>query len=129
MKTLRSILGKLILVLDRSFSPKALVRSAESQAKVDAETAKLALYQFETCPFCVKVRRTIQRLGLKIELRDAKDDSKWPKWKEELVREGGEYQVPCLRIPEADGSVRWMYESSDIVSYLEARFAPPGGAA
>ncbi|MDF3852182.1 hypothetical protein [Achromobacter denitrificans] len=30
--------------------------------------------------------------------------------------------MPCLRIEEAGGT-RWMYESSDIIAYLEQRFA------
>ncbi|HAI96784.1 MAG TPA: glutaredoxin, partial [Methylococcaceae bacterium] len=35
---------------------------------------------------------------------------------------GGKLKVPCLRIEE-DGKVSWMYESSDIINYLEDRFA------
>jgi glutathione S-transferase len=30
--------------------------------------------------------------------------------------------VPCLLIEE-DGEARWMYESNDIIAYLEKRFA------
>jgi len=35
-----------------------------------------------------------------------------------LMQGGGKTQVPCLRIEQADGSVEWMYESSDIINYL-----------
>ncbi|WP_141710024.1 glutathione S-transferase N-terminal domain-containing protein, partial [Vibrio splendidus] len=31
-------------------------------------------------------------------------------------------KVPCLRI-EKGGKTEWMYESSDIVTYLEKQFA------
>ena len=55
-------------------TPKGLIRSAEAQRTVDAATDKLALYQFEACPFCVKVRRFIRKNSLKIELKDAKNN-------------------------------------------------------
>jgi len=35
-----------------------------------------------------------------------------------LLQGGGKTQVPCLRIEQEDGSVEWMYESNDIISYL-----------
>ena len=95
-------------------------RSPEEQARIDAECARLSLYQFKSCPFCVKVRRAFKRLDIAIEIRDIRMESRF---KEELLREGGKGQVPCLRIEEEDGSVRWLYESYDIVKYLEKRFA------
>ena len=42
--------------------------------------------------------------------------------REELLSGGGRLKVPCLKIEEEDGSVRWMYESSDIIDYLSSRF-------
>jgi len=80
----------------------------------------MALYQFNQCPFCVKTRRTIRRLGLNIELRDARNDSKW---NAELIEQGGKYQVPCLRFVDDDGKDNWLYESSAINNYLDSRFA------
>ena len=41
---------------------------------------------------------------------------------ERLVAGGGRLKVPCLQIREADGQERWLYDSKDIVSYLEGRF-------
>ena len=79
----------------------------------------MALYHFQMCPFCVKTRRQIRRLGLNIESRDARND---PKWNQELIDEGGKYQVPCLKITKDDGSVEWMYESTEINKYLEERY-------
>jgi len=35
---------------------------------------------------------------------------------------GGKLTVPCLKIENDSGEVTWMYESSDIVAYLEGRF-------
>ncbi|MFL5813519.1 MAG: glutaredoxin family protein, partial [Bdellovibrionia bacterium] len=77
------------------------------------------LYQFEGCPFCVKVRREIKRLGLNIEYRDI---LKNPTWEHEMIQGGGQRQVPCLRIQREDGNVQWLYESSDINRYLIERF-------
>ncbi len=119
MRLIRWILGKIILFLNAVLAPKQIERSAEVQAAIEQEVSNLLLYQFEACPFCVKVRRAMHRLRLPIELRDATKKE----FAEELVRGGGELQVPCLRITESDGSVRWLYESSDIIDYLEKRFA------
>lgn len=116
MKLIRNILGKAILFFDSTFSPTPVKRSAEAQAKMDQKTAHLSLYQFHMCPFCVKVRRTIKRLNLNIELRDAKDNAQFA---EELLTQGGKRQVPCLRIENSDGTVNWMYESDAINQYLE----------
>lgn len=117
MKLIRNILGKAIIFFDNTFAPTPVKRSAEAQAMIDEKTKNLALYQYHMCPFCVKVRRTMKRLNLNIELRDAKGNETFA---DELVREGGKKQVPCLRIQNADGTVNWMYESDTINQYLES---------
>lgn len=121
MVVIRWILGRLILLLNSVFSPGGIKRPPEQQAAIDAATAQLSLYQYLACPFCVKVRRSMKRHSLNIETRDAK---RHEQFREELVQGGGKLKVPCLRIEEKGGSVRWMYESSDIISYLEQSFAP-----
>ena len=126
MKLIRAILRFFILAYDRTFKPVPETRSLENQSKVDRETASLALYHFEACPFCVKVRRHIVRRGLKIEMRDVKRDKRYDK---ELMSGGGKFQVPCLRITQPNGAVEWLYESSDIMSYLDRRFPPVGAIA
>ena len=90
------------------------------QATIDQQTTSLALYQYEACPFCVKVRRAMKRQGLNIETRDVKrcDASR-----EELMAGGGDLKVPCLRVDEGEGAVQWLYESKNIIGYLEGRFA------
>jgi len=32
--------------------------------------------------------------------------------------------VPCLKIQQADGSERWLYESGEIKAWLQERFEP-----
>ena len=119
MVVIRWILGQIILVLDFLTSPKAVVRETAAQQAVDDVTATMSMYQFKTCPFCVKVRRELKRHALHIELRDAKNDAEL---KAELVIEGGRHKVPCLRIENADKSVEWLYESSDIIARLKSQF-------
>ena len=121
MFIVRAILGALILFFNWVFTPKSIKREATEQAEVDAQTKKLALYQYAACPFCVKVRRAMKRNALTIETRDAKRSEQA---KEELINGGGQLKVPCLRIEEDNGEVRWMYESGDIINYLEQRFSP-----
>jgi len=55
--------------------------------------------------------------GLKIPLRDILFE---PGNSVDLIAGGGKDQVPCLRIENEDGDVRWLYESIDIVRYLKA---------
>ena len=86
VKGLRNGLGQLIIFADWLTRPKPLQRTAEQQAEVDAATAHLALYQFNACPFCVKVRRAIHAFNLKIELRDAKNNQQF---RQELEQQGG----------------------------------------
>lgn len=119
MAVIRWLLGKIILIVNRLTLPRPLQRSPEAQQRIDQQTRKMALYQFHACPFCVKVRRALHRYNLTIELRDAKND---PVSRQELAEQGGRIKVPCLRIYNDDGSDSWMYESSDIIRYLEQRF-------
>ncbi|NDP37701.1 MAG: glutaredoxin [Rhodoferax sp.] len=119
-KTLRLVLGPVMLLRERLSRPVGLVRPPEAQALVDQECRSLALYQFTTCPFCIKVRQEMRRLSLDIERRDAQHDVKN---REELGRAGGQVKVPCLKITDASGSSQWLYESGAIISYLQGRFA------
>ncbi|PSW21436.1 glutaredoxin [Photobacterium sanctipauli] len=119
MKVVRIVLGQLILLLNAIFSPKSLKRSDEDQQEVEESLKGIKLYQFDACPFCVKVRRAAKRLNLPLQTIDAKQ----AEHEEALINGGGKRKVPCLRIEEASGDVTWMYESNDIIAYLEQRYA------
>lgn len=119
-KPIRWVLGQLIIFIDWVTRPKPVLRQSGEQNKIDLQTASMALYQFNQCPFCVKTRRQIRRLGLSIEKRDARNDEKW---NQELISNGGKYQVPCLKITADDGSVEWMYESTVINQFLDDQFS------
>jgi len=116
MFIIRKIIGSVILFFNWVFTPKSIKRSFELQSKIDEKTAKLKLYQFHACPFCVKVRRFMKKHSLNIEIRDAKSNETF---RQELKTHGGKVKVPCLRIEDDKGKYLWMYESSDINKYLE----------
>jgi len=61
----------------------------------------------------------MKRNSLTIEIRDVKRSRIA---REELLAGGGDLMVPCLRIEDGQGQFQWLYESSDIVRYLESRF-------
>ena len=120
VKLIRNALGYTIAGVDVLTRPRKQKRSTETQQKVDSQTSQMAVYQFFGCPFCIKTRRAIHKLGLNIEYRDASGDASFRK---ELQEKGGKIQVPCLKTTEEDGTETWMYESGAIIEFLDKRFA------
>lgn len=121
VKALRNGLGSLIVFANWLTLPKKQQRTAEQQQQVVEQAAALQLYQFNACPFCVKVRRHLHRLNVPVKLVEA---SQGTPGREELLSQGGKKQVPCLRI-ESEQGVQWLYESSAIIEYLDGRFGAP----
>ena len=119
-RTLRLVLGPFMLLKERLTRPTGIQRAPEAQALVDQQCQSLALYQFSTCPFCIKVRQEMRRLSLPIEKRDAQHHADH---RHELLQGSGATKVPCLKITEADGQTRWLQDSTEIVAYLRGRFA------
>lgn len=118
-KTLRAILGPFMLLWEFITRPKGISRPLAVQAEVDRQCQSIVLYQYKTCPFCIKVRQEMRRLSLNIERLDAQQESKN---RAELVRGGGKAKVPCLKITDQAGMSQWMYESGEIITYLRHRF-------
>ena len=119
LRLLREGSGRVLILIDWLFKPSVVKRNDEEQAKVNQETKILKLYQFYACPFCVKTRRAIKRLNLKVETRDAQTAGQFRK---ELEISGGKIKVPCLKL-EGAGEATWIYESNDIIKYLDERFS------
>ena len=119
-KTLRVILGPVMLLKEKLTQPKGIVRLQASQQSADLQCQSLALYQYKTCPFCMKVRHEIGRLSLNIQHIDAQPPGAD---RDALTREGGQTKVPCLKITDAAGKSQWLYDSEQIVGYLRGRFA------
>lgn len=118
VKALRNGVGMIIVFVSWLTRPRPIQRSEAEQAEMQRRAQDLALYQLYACPFCVKTRRAIHRLNINIEIRDIKH----PQHREALGQEGGRVMVPCLRMSDDQGD-KWLYESSDIVNYLEKTFA------
>ncbi|MGR0278874.1 glutathione S-transferase N-terminal domain-containing protein [Marinomonas dokdonensis] len=119
IRLIRNTLGLIMVALDLLTRGRKLQRTPSEQELVNEQVSELSLYQFFACPFCIKTRRAMHKLNLPIEMRDASQGSHY---RAELLENGGKVTVPCLRI-EQQGKVEWMYESSDIIRYLEKRFA------
>ena len=118
-KTLRLVLGPVMLLKERLTNPEGVQRDAAAQAAVDVQCQSLALYQFNTCPFCIKVRQEMRALALPIDKRDAQHNSAN---RDELVQGSGASKVPCLKITDSNGQTRWLQDSNAIVAYLRERF-------
>ncbi len=117
LKFVRNALGLVIVFFDWISRPQPIRRNTNEQIEAQAKLNGHALYQFFACPFCVKTRRAIHALGVDVELRDI---NKEPRHRQDLEQGGGAVKVPCLRIDE-NGSSRWIYESNDIIQYLNSR--------
>ena len=116
-KTIRLIIGPIMLFLDWVTTPRGIKRPEDEQKQLDEKTANMAIYQFKTCPFCMKVRRELKRSSLNIELRDAQHN---PQNRAELEAQGGKVMVPCLKIVDDKGDAQWLYESDKIIEHLKS---------
>ncbi len=63
--------------------------------------------------------RFLEGTSIDVTLRDIHRESGAM---QELMHGGGRTMVPCLQI-ERETGVEWMYESLDIIAYLEAKQA------
>ena len=119
-KTLRVVLGPFMRLWEFATRPKGVVRAPAAQQAVDQQCQSMALYQFTTCPFCIKVRQEMRRLSLPVERRDAQHNLKN---RDDLQSGGGAFKVPCLKVTDANGQSQWIYESDAIIAYLRSRFS------
>ncbi|MDG1249491.1 MAG: glutaredoxin domain-containing protein [Gammaproteobacteria bacterium] len=119
MRLIRYLLGKIILWNEQRTAPTPLNRAKEAQQALNQITSEWVLYEFNACPYCVKVRQEIRRLNLEIRRVDAKRDAEH---KKNLIEAGGRYQVPCLSYPTSNGVI-WLYESDTIITFLKKQTA------
>lgn len=85
------------------------------------QVRELVLFKYDSCPYCGRVARVVEKLGLKLEYRDTIRDRSATS---ELRAATGKTTVPCLFI---DGQP--LFESADIVAWLEAYAKNVPGAA
>ena len=119
-QTIRFLLSPFMLLWEVVSRKQPVARSPAAQQSVDAQCKSLALYQFTTCPFCIKVRKEMHHLALPSARRDAQHNAAN---RAELLAPTGLTKVPCLRITDANGQVQWMHDSKAIIGYLQNRFA------
>ena len=118
-KGVRAIVSPILLTADWLTPPRGIKRDPDEQQRIDKQTENLVMYQFLSCPFCIKTRRAVKRLSLNIETRDA---LRHAPSRQQLLEGGGVIKVPCLRITGEDDSVEWLYESNEIIKYLKESF-------
>ncbi|MGV6825457.1 MAG: glutaredoxin family protein [bacterium] len=114
-KTIRMIMGPFMLLWEWLATPKAPQRTQEDQAALDAMTSNMTLFQFKTCPFCIKTRIAMAKCGLNIRKQDAQFDNSA---RNQLLQATGKVQVPCLKIGEGSDA-KWLLESDEIIAYFE----------
>ena len=93
------------------------LNTKKTNANGESGSGSHVLYHMRFCPYCHWVRGYAHIRGVSLQLRDVSRDLAF---KEELIKGGGKFQVPCLRIQSEDGSLSWLYESSSIIGYLKA---------
>ncbi len=81
----------------------------------DGSAVHLALYKYDSCPYCRMVFRAIDGLDVNIEYRDTRASAQW---RDDHRQRTGRTQVPCLLI---DGEP--LFESADIQQWLVEHFA------
>lgn len=79
----------------------------------------LTLYIRPGCPYCAKVLKAGEELGIPFDLKSVSN----PDIAAELTARGGKLMVPYL-VDEEKGVE--MYESDDIIAHLHETFTPGG---
>lgn len=80
----------------------------------------LILYTSPVCPYCHMVTEFAQKNKISLDLRDITDGSNM----DDLIVKGGKMQVPFFVDEEKNAA---MYESRDIVAYLDEHYVSDKG--
>ena len=97
----------------RSLSPAEVVKRSEALRGCE-------LYHFQASPFAARVRGALAKFQVEIPMHDVLESNK--AWKE-LIAGGKRDRVPCLKVTEPGAPDRWIYESLEIVKFIEIRMA------
>jgi glutaredoxin 3 len=77
------------------------------------EKTRIRLYTGDYCPFCRRVKKELERLGLDYDAVDADADGR-----EEVIRLSGQRAIPILTIGD-----EVLVDSSHIIRELRKRYA------
>ncbi len=94
-----------------------LAGGASAKAAGPRPSQTITIYDFESCPFCRKVREALTELDL--DARVLPCPKQGTRFRPELVDRGGKAQFPYLIDPNTG---RELYESDDIIDYLYAEY-------
>ena len=94
-----------------------LAGGASAKAAGPRPRETITIYDFESCPFCRKVREALTELDL--DARVLPCPKQGTRFRPELVDRGGKAQFPYLIDPNTG---RELYESDDIIDYLYAEY-------
>jgi glutaredoxin len=81
-------------------------------AHPQTQEASIKLYTGDYCPYCIRVKRELERLNVGYESIDADADGR-----EEVIRLSGQHKIPILAL---DDEV--LVDSSRIIRELRKRF-------
>jgi len=111
----------MIRPLDVATSVAATVARAAAGVSVGALGARpekpVELYEFESCPYCRKVREALSILDLEAVVYPCPKGG--PHYREHVKQAGGKAQFPYLVDPNTGKA---LYESNEIVRYLFAQY-------
>ena len=100
---------------DSSFVEHPIVSSQERESEVSNDANyELILYGRPSCPYCARVNRVIEELGLEEKIIRRRTTYGY-QWRTDLQNKTGRTQVPCLFI---NGEA--MFESLDIIDWMRS---------
>jgi glutaredoxin 3 len=79
----------------------------------------ITLYQCQHCPYCAKVRRAFDQMGLQYRIVECGPDQA------EVYQLLGRRQVPAIKDTQTGAA---MLESDDIIAYARRQYVEGGGA-
>ena len=79
---------------------------------------KFALYYYDACPFCQRVLRVLPSLSVEVEKCNVMTSAQY---RQQQYAATGRTTVPCLRMEDESGKESWMFESADIIRFLQAQ--------
>ncbi|HET6399490.1 MAG TPA: glutathione S-transferase N-terminal domain-containing protein [Candidatus Thermoplasmatota archaeon] len=79
----------------------------------------ITLYQWQHCPYCTKVRRAFDQMGLQYRIVECGPDQA------EVYQLLGRRQVPAIKDVRTGVT---MLESDDIIAYARRQYGEGGGA-
>ncbi len=91
------------------------VASSTFSSCVEQEQENVTLYYTDYCPYSQKVLHYLKKIHKTVPMKNVESN---PKNREELLKEGGRLQVPCLTVDgkaiyESDAIIKWLSEHQD----------------